>query len=101
MEKFKISLLLLSFGFLLIVFSNTNAQSFMPIYQKGSGKLVTDLTIGGDTEDENYLLNSPSQVVVDSRGNILVLDSGEDHIKKFDSNGKYLITIGKRGRGPG
>jgi len=101
MTKFKIPVAFFSICLIFNFFSSLSSQSLAPIYQKGSAVLVADLTIGGDTTDENSLLNRPSKVVVDSYGNILVLDSGEDHIKKFDATGKYITTIGRRGRGPG
>lgn len=52
-------------------------------------------------KDENYLLFKPSDVSRDYDGNIYVLDSGNYRIQKFDANGKYLATIGRKGQGPG
>ncbi|HDL19447.1 MAG TPA: 6-bladed beta-propeller [Bacteroidetes bacterium] len=77
------------------------AQSFLPVYQKGSGELITDLTIGGDVGGEEYLLSGPGRIAVDENGNIFVLDSRENHIKKFDAAGKYIKTFAKKGKGPG
>jgi len=59
------------------------------------------MTIGGDTEDENYLLNKPVKMCVDNKENIFVLDYGESHIKKFDTNGKHIKTFSGPGKGPG
>ncbi|MBC8185252.1 hypothetical protein H8E88_29515 [candidate division KSB1 bacterium] len=80
---------------------NLSAQSFLPIYQNGSGEFETDLTIGGDVEDENYLLVGPSKIVIDSGGNIFVLDSQDNCIKKYDAKGKFLKTFSSGGKGPG
>ena len=77
------------------------AQSFLPVYQNGSGEFETDLTIGGDVEDEDYLLVGPSKIVVDSGGNIFVLDSRENCIKKYDAKGNFLKTVSSAGKGPG
>jgi hypothetical protein len=56
---------------------------------------------GGDApEDENSALKSPCDVVCDSLGNIYVLDSGNNRIQKFNAEGKFLISIGRRGQGP-
>jgi hypothetical protein len=59
-------------------------------------------TIGDvDTEDENLAFNSPSDIAMDSSGNIYILDSGNQRIQKFSPAGKYLATIGRKGQGPG
>jgi hypothetical protein len=59
-------------------------------------------TIGDlNTEDENLAFNSPSDLAMDSSGNIYILDSGNQRIQKFTPEGKYLATIGRKGQGPG
>lgn len=62
--------------------------------------LEEDLTIGNDS-DENYQFYGASCILVDSEENIYVLDSGNGRIQKFDGNGQYLMTIGRKGQGPG
>ncbi|MCH7782405.1 NHL repeat-containing protein, partial [candidate division KSB1 bacterium] len=58
--------------------------------------------IGGlDATDENYILFRPSDVALDNEGNIYVLDTGNHRVQKYDSNGIYLSTFGKKGKGPG
>ena len=42
-----------------------------------------------------------SDVEVDKWGNIYVADMGNIRIQKFSPEGKYLLSIGKRGQGPG
>ena len=54
-----------------------------------------------DTEDENYQFYRIRDVVRDSDGNIYVLDAGNYRVQKFSSDGKYLMTIGRKGQGPG
>lgn len=85
----------------LIGYSMTSAQFFLPLYQRGEIEFEIDLTIGGDVEDEAYLLNRPSRICVDEAGNIFILDSGENHIKKYDDQGKFIKTFGGPGKGPG
>jgi len=53
------------------------------------------------TEDENLSFNSPSDIAMDSAGNIHILDSGNQRVQKFSPEGKYLATIGRKGQGPG
>ncbi|MCP4726373.1 MAG: 6-bladed beta-propeller [bacterium] len=52
-------------------------------------------------EDDNYQFYCPINVVKDSKGNIYILELGGCRIQKFDSTGKYLLTIGSKGQGPG
>lgn len=54
-----------------------------------------------NSSDERYQLYRPSDVAVDNDGNILILDSGNYQIKKFDTAGHYLGSFGKKGNGPG
>jgi sugar lactone lactonase YvrE len=59
-------------------------------------------TIGGiEVEDENLLLNSPHDIVLDSTGNIYILDSSGNNIKKLSPDGEFIATIGQQGQGPG
>ena len=43
----------------------------------------------------------PSQIAVDSSGNVYVADGGNDRIQKFDSSGNFLATWGSYGEGNG
>ncbi|MFC1561625.1 6-bladed beta-propeller [candidate division KSB1 bacterium] len=100
-----LSIVLLIGGFLLVsVECNTN-ESNTDINNKDQAdniSLIHNKTIGNDeSADENYLLFRPSDVTVDSTGNVYVLDSGNYRIQKYDSNGNYAQTIGDRGQGPG
>jgi len=71
-----------------------------PLYGEITFDLEEDLSIGNE-EDENYVFYRATGISVDSEGNILVLDSGNFRIQKYDKNGKYLQTIGRQGQGPG
>jgi sugar lactone lactonase YvrE len=65
-------------------------------------KLIPVLKLGDiDTEDEHFVFSRPAAVAVDAAGNIYVLDSQEGRIQKYDKDGKYLATIGRKGQGPG
>ncbi len=71
-----------------------------PIYGDIVFDLEEDLSIGND-EDENYLFYRARDIEVDRQADIYVLDSGNYRMQKFDQSGNYLLTIGKRGQGPG
>jgi hypothetical protein len=71
-----------------------------PLYGEITFDLEEDLSIGNE-EDENYMFYRARMLAVDSEGNILVLDAGNNRIQKYDKDGKYLQSIGKQGQGPG
>jgi len=71
-----------------------------PLYGEITFDLEEDLTIGNE-EDENYMFHKGIWLEVDSGGNIFVLDRGNCRIQKYDEEGKYLQTIGRKGQGPG
>ncbi len=64
-------------------------------------EVVHDLTIGENSEDERYLFYGGGDVIADDDGNIYVLLRMEGLIRKYNQNGKYLLTIGREGQGPG
>ena len=48
------------------------------------------------------LFNQPTDVAFDSSGNIFVTDGyGNSRVVKFDKNGKFIKTWGRKGNGPG
>ena len=70
-----------------------------PLYGEAQFVLEEDLSIGRE-DDENYLFYRALDIAVDSLDNIYVLELGNCRIQKFDKNGNYLLTIGKKGQGP-
>jgi hypothetical protein len=71
-----------------------------PMFGEIELELIKDLSIG-KTDDENFLFYKVSGIEVDKNGNIYVLDSGNHRVQKYDLNGNYLVSIGKKGLGPG
>ena len=71
-----------------------------PVYGEILFDLEEDLSIGRE-DDENYLFYRATDVAVDEQDNIYVLEYRNCRIQKFDRNGNYLQTIGKKGQGPG
>jgi len=61
-----------------------------------------DLTIGVKEGDENYMFGSRFLYFnVDDDGNIYAVDWDKKKIQKYGPDGKYLLTIGRHGQGPG
>jgi hypothetical protein len=71
-----------------------------PLFGDITFELEEDLSIGNE-EDENYAFYNFARVTADSDGNIYVLDGENCRIQKFDKNGIYLQSIGRKGQGPG
>ncbi len=71
-----------------------------PLYGEIVFDLEEDLSIGNE-EDENFMFYRVRGVAVDGQGNIYVSDMSNCRIQKFDSSGKYQMTIGRQGQGPG
>jgi hypothetical protein len=70
----------------------------------GMGKLELQLirTWGGEhEEDEHKFFNTPRHMVIDNENLVFICDNFKHCVKVFDETGKYLRTIGRRGRGPG
>ncbi len=71
-----------------------------PLYGELTLELEEDLSIGS-ADDENTMFYQIGDIAVDSQGNLYVLDSGNQRIQKYDSDGNYIQTIGRKGQGPG
>jgi len=62
---------------------------------------IEQMAIGVQEGDSNYVFSKLRDVVVDKEGNIYLLDSGSFKILKFDKAGKFQLSIGRKGKGPG
>jgi len=60
-----------------------------------------ELSIGVAEGDENYMFGSGIYFNTDDDGNFYVVDWENNRIQKYDPEGKYLLTIGREGQGPG
>jgi hypothetical protein len=78
-----------------------NQNSLADLYKKGRLHFIPEIIIGESTLPEDAILEIPVEITCDSEGNLYVLDQKANNIKIFDSSGKYVRTIGRRGRGPG
>lgn len=71
-----------------------------PLYGEIPFELKEDLSIGNE-EDENYMFYGLVKIAINSENKILVLDEGNCRVLKFDRDGNYIQTIGRKGQGPG
>lgn len=63
-----------------------------------------DLRFGGNTRDENYLWSSgqsPISLEVDRDGNFYVCDTQTVRLLVYDSKGRFIRQMARRGQGPG
>ena len=69
------------------------------------GKVLLTLGKKGVAGDDNDTFNQPSAVAIATNGDIFIADghggNSNARIVKFDKNGKFLKTWGKKGTGPG
>ena len=72
-----------------------------PIYKDTIFEFVEELSIGQNKEDNNYQFSTVYSLAVDLDENIYILDFKECCIKKFSKNGDHIMTIGRKGNGPG
>lgn len=60
------------------------------------------LDAAGRPEAEPYTFNRPTDVAWDAAGDIFVSDGyGNSRIAKYDKNGRFIVSVGSRGNGPG
>jgi len=55
----------------------------------------------GSNGTGNGQFNLPVTVIIDSDGNIIVNDRGNDRVQKFDPNGNFLLGFGSKGTSDG
>jgi len=75
-----------------------------PAYKKGTKMRMVfeeELSIGVAEGDENYMFGGRVYFKTDDEGNFYVVDWDRKRIQKYDPRGKYLLTMGRKGQGPG
>ena len=73
----------------------------VPKYPSRRIAFKEDLTVGVKEGDENSMFGERVYFNVDGDGNIFVTDWDRKRIQKYGPDGKYLLTIGRKGQGPG
>lgn len=103
---------LISIALFLLAFSNcfleiyasqlpANQTSLTDLYKKVTLRLIPEIIIDDSNLPAEAIFEIPNEITCDSEGNVYVLDKKANNIKIFNSSGKYVRTIGRRGRGPG
>ncbi len=72
-----------------------------PLHPEKTVSFVEDLSLSGEDQDGNIILFDPILFLVDDDENIYIGERQDQVIKVFDSDGKYIMTIGAKGQGPG
>jgi hypothetical protein len=64
-------------------------------------KMVIENQIGKLEGPEEYLFSSIADVAVNKKGDIYIADNQFNEIRKYSTNGEYILSIGQKGQGPG
>lgn len=86
---------------LFIYSSSENEKSLLEMYKSGTVRFVPILTIDDSSMPEGAFFENVSDVKCDNNGHVYACDFRANNIKKFDSSGKFIKTIGREGQGPG
>ena len=73
----------------------------IPLYPGKTVTFVEELSIGGENQEGDIILFEPALFTVDDNENIYISEFEDCVIKVFNSDGKYIKTIGAKGSGPG
>ncbi len=69
-------------------------------YEERHIEREADLIWGNQGEGEGQFLR-PRGIAVDGEGNVYVVDTGNNRVQKFDSEGEFMVSWGGLGSGPG
>ena len=64
-------------------------------------KLTTDIEIGVELGDTNYVFGQIVEALLNENGDVLVLDISSMNVRKFSSVGEFIGSAGRQGTGPG
>lgn len=90
--------------FLLVPFlysTPVQEKSLGEIYKSGTVRFLPELTIDETSLPEDTFFEGVVDIKCDSDGYVYVCDYKAHNIKKFNSSGKHIDTIGREGQGPG
>jgi hypothetical protein len=101
-----ITLLLLTCGSSILVAQSgpppdTVVKSATKPVHAGKAALQPEVTIGLVEGAEEYLFGDITELAVAGDGSIYVFDRQVPALRKYDSKGKFVRTLGRKGQGPG
>ncbi len=64
-------------------------------------ELFSIIGVDGNDPDSERSFHSCDNITADHEESIYIVDRQSNTIKKFDKNGKYLLSFGRKGSGPG
>lgn len=77
----------------------TFSQTLLPVYQ---GKIKPKFELVWEISDsDEFMLSEPRKLTLDKDGNLYFAEYGDCIIRKFDKDGKFIKSIGRKGEGPG
>lgn len=62
---------------------------------------IKEISLGKESGEDYLMFHTDIDISVDLNLNIYVLDSGNHRFIKFDKNGNYVWSVGRKGQGPG
>jgi hypothetical protein len=93
-----------------LVFSSTSAQqqrgdtiirvATRPV-RAGVATLVPEISIGAFDGADEYMFGEVNEIAVARDGSIYMFDRQVPALRKYDVNGKFVKTFGRKGQGPG
>ena len=57
--------------------------------------------VGGDTDNEDEFFGVISQILIDERGDVYILDMQLNQVGVYSEDGEFLRVVGREGEGPG
>jgi hypothetical protein len=76
-------------------------KSLADIYKSGNVRIVQEMKIDESSMPKDTYFEGYLRVACDDKGFVYICDYKANNIKKFDSSGKFVKTIGRQGQGPG
>ena len=80
---------------------NNPKQGLWDTRENADLTIAKELEIGEMDGPEELLFDQIVDIAVNGKDDIYVADGRLNEIRKFDKDGKYLLTVGRPGQGPG
>ena len=71
------------------------------VFDKTTHNLILEIPRSEDQTNQARALFTPTNLGLDSKGNLYVSDTGAFRVQVYDSEGRFLSSIGEMGDGPG